>query len=54
MSVVLATASTVFSELNENTNITPTRMVGTTVQTISRTLFPWICGGSSVSVGFRR
>ncbi len=54
MSVVPATASTVFRVLSENTNMTATMIVGMTVQMISSTLLPWIWGGSSVSVGFRR
>ena len=49
-----AVASTLLRVLNENTNRMATMIVGMTVHTISSTLLPWICGGSSVSVGLRR
>src|SRR5215203_6307892 len=41
------TASTVFSVLHDTTNRSATMIVGTTVQTISATALPWVCGGSS-------
>ncbi len=49
-----ALVSTVFRVCHETMNMRMTMSVGTTVQTISATLLPWVCGGRVSSPGLRR